>query len=56
MLGATPSPCPILPLLAEAVNVTTLNPLVVFALTVEVIEPDVLVTAVALDALQFHAT
>jgi len=36
--------------------VTIENPLVVFALTAEVIEPAVLETAVALDALQFHAT
>ena len=38
------------------VQVTTLNPLVVFALTVEVIDPAELEAPALLPALQFHAT
>jgi hypothetical protein len=61
MLGvvATPptcTPCPTVPLPDDgAVNVTTENPAVVFALTDDVIVPAVLLTAVP-PAFQFQAT
>ena len=56
MLGATPSPCPtVTGDVPEALAVTTENPEVVFALTVEVMLPAVLVTPAPL-AFQFHAT
>ncbi len=52
MLGATPNPCPtVTGDVPEALAVTTENPLVVFALTVLVIVPEVLV---ALEPPAFH--
>ena len=44
--GATPNPCPTVALAPVPVYVTTENPAVVFALTDEVIDPEVLLTAV----------
>ena len=46
MLGATFNPCPTVPVAPVPVYVTTLHPLVVLALTDDVIEPLVLDTAV----------
>ena len=52
ILGATPSPCPtVAPAVPFPVNVTMLNPEVVFALTVLVIDPAVLVEP---EPLAFH--
>jgi len=57
ILGATPSPCPTVAFAPVPVYVTTLNPAVVLALTVEVIVPTVLLPAVTVPpAFQFQAT
>jgi hypothetical protein len=55
IFGATPNPCPIVPSEPVPVHLTTLNPDVVLALTVDVISPSVFDTPEPF-ALQFQAT